>query len=74
VFGWAFGASLVTAVAFGLAPALFALRPNVNDALKSGARGMTGGRGHQRFRSFLVIGQFALAVANSGANSVVRIS
>ncbi|PYJ09662.1 MAG: hypothetical protein DMF06_09175 [Verrucomicrobia bacterium] len=31
VFGWAFLASLVTAVAFGLVPALFALRLNVND-------------------------------------------
>ncbi len=42
VLGWAFVASLVTAVAFGLAPALFALRLDVNDTLKSGARGMTG--------------------------------
>jgi putative ABC transport system permease protein len=62
VFGWAFAASVVTAVAFGLAPALFALRLNVNDTLKSGARGMTGGRGHQRFRQGLIVGQFALAM------------
>src|SRR5204863_3764397 len=62
VFGWAFLASLVTAVAFGLVPALFALRLNVNDTLKSGARGMTGGRGHQRFRHALIVGQFALAM------------
>jgi putative ABC transport system permease protein len=62
VFGWAFAASLVTAVAFGLAPALFAVRLNVNDTLKSGARGMTGGRGHQRFRHGLIVGQFALAM------------
>jgi predicted permease len=68
VFGWAFAASLVTAVAFGLAPALFALRLNVNDTLKSGARGMTGGRGHRRFRQVLIVGQFALAmVLLSGA-------
>jgi putative ABC transport system permease protein len=62
VFGWAFVASVVTAVAFGLAPALFALRLNVNETLKSGARGSTGGRGHQRFRHALIIGQFALAM------------
>src|SRR5205814_1872052 len=62
VFGWAFAASLVTAAAFGLAPALFAMRLNVNDTLKSGARGMTGGRGHQRFRHGLIVGQFALAM------------
>jgi putative ABC transport system permease protein len=73
VFGWAFVASLVTAVAFGLAPALFALRINVNDTLKSGARGMTGGRGHQRFRHILIVGQFALAmVLLAGAALFVR--
>lgn len=73
VFGWAFAASLVTAVVFGLAPALFALRLNVNDTLKSGARGMTGGRGHQRFRHALIVGQFALAmVLLAGAALYVR--
>jgi predicted permease len=73
VLGWAFVASLVTAVAFGLAPALFALRLNVNDTLKSGARGMTGGRGHQRFRQMLIVGQFALAmVLLAGAALFIR--
>ena len=73
VFAWAFAASIVTAVAFGLAPALFALRLNVNDTLKSGARGMTGGRGHQRFRHALIIGQFALAmVLLAGAALYIR--
>jgi len=62
VFGWAFGASLVTAVAFGAAPALFALRLDLNRSLKSGGRGTTGGRGHQRFRHVLIIGQFAVAM------------
>jgi predicted permease len=73
VFGWAFAASVITAVAFGLAPALFALRLNVNNTLKSGARGMTGGRGHQRFRHGLIIGQFALAmVLLAGATLYIR--
>lgn len=62
VMGWAFGASLVTAVAFGLAPALFALRLNLNHTLKSGGRGSPGGRGHQLFRQVLIVGQFALAM------------
>src|SRR4051812_40904031 len=62
VFGWAFVASALTAVAFGLAPALFALRLIINDTLKSGARGTTGGRGHKRFRHGLIVGQFALAM------------
>ena len=62
VFCWALVAALFTAFAFGLAPALFALRLNVNDTLKSGGRGTVGGRGHQRFRHALIIAQFALAM------------
>ena len=73
VLGWALAASLVTALAFGLAPALFALRLNLNDTLKSGARGTTGGRGHQRFRHGLIVGQFALAmVLLAGAALFIR--
>ena len=62
VFGWAIAASLVTALAFGIAPALFALRLDLNQTLKSGGRGLTGGRGHQRFRQVLIVAQFALAM------------
>lgn len=62
VFGWAFGASLITAVAFGLAPALFAMRLDLNGTLKSGGRGSVGGRGHERFRQILIVGQFAVAM------------
>jgi predicted permease len=73
VFGWAAGAALVTAIVFGLAPALFALRLNVNDTLKSGARGMTGGSGHRRFRQLLIVGQFALAmILLAGAAICIR--
>ncbi len=62
VFGWAFVASLVTAVVFGLAPALFALRLDLNGTLKSGGHGATGGPGHRRFRQILIVGQFAVAM------------
>jgi predicted permease len=73
VFGWAFGVSVVTAVAFGLAPAIFALRLKVNETLKSGGRSLTSGRGHQRFRHFLIVGQFALAmVLLAGAALFIR--
>ena len=73
VLGWAMGASLATVVAFGLAPALFALRIDLNGTLKSGSRGTTGGRGHQRFRHVLIVGQFALAmVLLAGAALFVR--
>jgi len=70
VFGWAFFASLITAVTFGIAPALFALRLDVNQTLKSGGRGSVGGRGHQRFRSILIVGQFAIAMVLLATASV----
>ena len=70
---WAFAASLATALAFGLAPALFAMRLDLNNTLKSGARGATGGRGQQRFRQFLIVGQFALAmILLTGAALFIR--
>jgi predicted permease len=62
VLSWGFGACLFTALAFGVAPALFALRLDLNSTLKSGGRGTTGDRGHQRFRHLLIVGQFALAM------------
>ena len=62
IFGWAFLAALATAVTFGIAPALFALRLDLNQTLKSGGRGATGGPGHKRFRSVLIVGQFAVAM------------
>lgn len=73
VLSWAFGACLFTAVAFGVAPALFALRLDPNTILKSGSRGNTGDRGHRRFRHLLIVGQFALAmVLLAGAALFVR--
>jgi predicted permease len=73
VLCWALGASLVTALAFAIAPALFALRLDLNDTLKSGGRGATAGRGHRRFRQALVVGQFALAmVLLAGAGLFIR--
>jgi predicted permease len=62
VIGWAFAACLVTAVVFGVAPALFALRLDLHTTLKSGGRGTTSTRGHARFRHALIVGQFALAM------------
>ena len=73
VLGWAFGACLFTAVAFGVAPAHFALRLDPNGTLKSGGRGTTGDRGHRRLRHVLIVGQFALAmVLLAGAALFVR--
>ncbi len=62
VLAWGFAACLFTALAFGVAPALFTLRLDLNRTLKSGSRGTTGDRGHQRFRHVLIVGQFAFAL------------
>ena len=73
VLGFACTVVLFTALFFGVAPALFATRVNVNQALKTGARGTTAGRGHQRLRAILVVGQFTLAmVLLAGAGFFVR--
>jgi predicted permease len=73
VLGWALLASLITATAFAVAPALFALRLDLNQTLKSGGRGATAGRGQQRFRQLLIIAQFALAmVLLAGAALFIR--
>jgi predicted permease len=54
--------SLVTSLVFGLAPAVDASKPNLNEALKEGGRGSGGGSSRSRLRSFLVIAEVALAV------------
>jgi putative ABC transport system permease protein len=73
VFLWAFGACLLTAIAFGAAPALFILRLDPNHSLRSGSRGNTGDRWQGRFRHVLIIGQFALAmVLLAGAGQFMR--
>jgi putative ABC transport system permease protein len=55
--------SVATAVLFGLAPALQATHAEQHEALRdSGARGGGEGAGRARLRSFLVIGEIALAI------------
>lgn len=73
VLGWTVLAGVCTAVFFGVGPALFTLRLDLNGALKSGARGSTATRGHKRLRQVLIAGQFALAmVLLTGAAMFVR--
>lgn len=73
VLGWAFGACLFTVLAFGIVPALFALRLDPNSTLKSASRGTTPGHVHRRLHGILIVGQFALAmVLLAGAALFVR--
>jgi putative ABC transport system permease protein len=60
VFAFTLAASVLTGIFFGLAPALQASRPDLNETLKEGGRGSTGGR--QRARSVLVVSEVALAL------------
>ena len=53
--------SVLTGIVFGLAPAWQASRPDVNEWLKEGGRAGSG-RGHQRTRSALIIGEIAVAL------------
>lgn len=53
--------TVLTAFAFGFAPAMHAAAGNLSNALKEGGRGDTDSRRHNQLRSFLVASEFALA-------------
>lgn len=73
VLFFAFAISLMTALIFGLAPAVQASRINLLEVLKSGGRSETAGRRRQRIRQTLVISEIALAlVVLVGAGLLVR--
>jgi predicted permease len=55
--------TLVTALAFGAAPALVASRTEVNVALKSGSKTLSGDRPQNRARTALLVGQVGLSLA-----------
>jgi putative ABC transport system permease protein len=54
--------AMATTLAFGLAPALKASRPDLTSALREGGRGGSEGRSRQRGRRLLVIGELAIAL------------
>src|SRR5579884_479055 len=65
--------TVVTAVVFGLAPAIHATRENLSGALKEGGRGDSDSLRRNRLRSFLVASEFALAfVLLIGAGLMIR--
>ncbi len=70
--GYTFAVTLLTGVIFGLAPALQSSNPDLNETLKEGGRGSTGGR-RQRVRSLLVVTEVALAlVLLAGAGLMLK--
>jgi predicted permease len=68
VFVYMAGVCLATAVLFGLAPALQVSKTNVNEVLKEGSRGSSGGRGARRWADVLIVGEIVMTlVLLSGA-------
>ena len=73
MFGFTLAVSLLTGVIFGLAPAFPVSKANLNELLKSGSRGATGGLRHARLRGLLVIAEVSLAfVLLIGAGLLLR--
>ena len=73
VFAFALLCSLATGLIFGTVPAWLASRADVNQALRENARGSTAGRGQQRLRQALIVGEVAFAlVLLTGAGLFLR--
>lgn len=62
VLGFTLGLSLLTGLLFGLAPAVFGSKPNLNECLKESGTAGTGSLGHRRALTLLVIGEIALSL------------
>jgi len=74
VLAFATFATVLTALIFGLAPALAGLRADVNSSLRdTGSRGSTNAASHSRLRNGLVVSEIALAlVLLAGAGLLMR--
>lgn len=73
VLGFVFLLSTLTGLLFGLVPALQSSRPNLVVNLKEGSLGAGAGAGHHRFRSTLVVVEFALSlILMIGAGLLLR--
>lgn len=73
VLAFCLGISVLTGLVFGAGPALRASRPDLNTNLKEGGTTTTPGRSRQRFRSSLVVVEFALAlILLNGAGLMIK--
>lgn len=62
VLGFTLGASVLTGILFGLAPALQISRTDVQESLKESGRGASSGKRHNRLRNLLIVAEVALSV------------
>ena len=65
------GATIVTTVICGLAPAIYALRADSQIALTSTAKGVSAGFRHGRLRNSLVVAEIALAIVLSICSGLI---
>jgi putative ABC transport system permease protein len=73
VLSFTLGVSILTGLAFGLAPALASVRSNLNLVLRSGGRGGTGPRARSRLRDVLMVCEVASSAALLiGAGLLIR--
>ena len=70
VLGFALLLCVLTPLLFGLAPAIYGSKLDLNEALKEGRRGSRAGGSH-RVREYLVISEVALAVALLGLGGLL---
>jgi putative ABC transport system permease protein len=62
VLAFTLGASVLTGILFGLAPALQMSRPEVQESLKESGRGSSSSRRHNRLRNLLIVAEVSLSV------------
>jgi putative ABC transport system permease protein len=62
VLGFTFAIAVLTGLVFGLAPALQASNPDLNETLKEGGRNSGAGASRNRLRGALVVGEVAMAL------------
>ncbi|MGA9770138.1 MAG: ABC transporter permease [Blastocatellia bacterium] len=62
VFGFTFAVSIITGILFGLAPALVASKPSLNNSLKEGTKSSKAGFSLSSLRGVLVVAELALAL------------
>src|ERR1041384_5121424 len=73
VFAFTLVITIITGLIFGLAPALRASRPDLNEALKEGGRTGAEGARRNRLRSLLMVGEIALSfMLLAGAGLLIK--